>query len=69
MKNRQQQKVADGSKLREKREDILRVVGGKESAPKAWPWAVALYKDGNFHCGGVILDVKWVMTAAHCLDQ
>jgi hypothetical protein len=45
-----------------------RVVGGQASQPAAWPWVVALYRDGYFHCGGVLLDESWVMTAAHCVD-
>jgi hypothetical protein len=45
-----------------------RVVGGQASQPGAWPWVVALYRDGEFHCGGVLLDESWVMTAAHCVD-
>ncbi|RZF43330.1 hypothetical protein LSTR_LSTR001591 [Laodelphax striatellus] len=49
--------------------DNARVVGGQASQPAKWPWIVALYQDGIFHCGGVILDVYWVMTAAHCVDQ
>lgn len=46
----------------------LRVVGGRASLPKAWPFLVAIYKDGRFYCGGVILNEMWVLTAAHCLD-
>ena len=46
----------------------LRVVGGRASHPKAWPFLVAIYKDGIFYCGGVILSELWVLTAAHCLD-
>ncbi|KAG7203877.1 hypothetical protein KM043_017931 [Ampulex compressa] len=46
----------------------LRVVGGRASRPKAWPFLVAIYKDGKFHCGGVILNEWWILTAAHCLD-
>ncbi|CAK9811280.1 Serine protease nudel [Anthophora plagiata] len=47
----------------------LRIVGGRASQPKAWPFLVAIYKDGNFYCGGVILNELWVLTAAHCLDR
>lgn len=46
----------------------LRVVGGRASHPNAWPFLVAINKDGNFYCGGVILDELWILTAAHCLD-
>lgn len=45
-----------------------RVVGGKPAKPGAWPWVVAMYRDGVFHCGGVILDASWILTAAHCVD-
>lgn len=46
-----------------------RVVGGVASNPGAWPWLIALYQDGIFHCGGVILSDQWVLTAAHCVNQ
>lgn len=56
------------NKQRQVREGEGRVVGGQASQPGAWPWVVALYRDGDFHCGGVLLDDSWVMTAAHCVD-
>ncbi|XP_041970500.1 serine protease nudel [Aricia agestis] len=46
-----------------------RVVGGRPSQPAAWPWAVALYRDGVFHCGGVIVNQNWIMSAAHCVHK
>ncbi|XP_066994121.2 serine protease nudel [Anabrus simplex] len=46
-----------------------RVVGGRPSQPGAWPWVAALYRDGLFHCGGVLLDQNWMVTAAHCVDE
>ncbi|XP_014616401.1 PREDICTED: serine protease nudel [Polistes canadensis] len=48
---------------------ILGIIGGRTSAPEAWPYLIAMYKDGNFHCGGVILNEYWILTAAHCLVQ
>ena len=46
----------------------LRVVGGRASQPRAWPFLVAIYKDGFFHCGGVILSEVYILTAGHCMD-
>lgn len=47
---------------RSKREDeeYVRIVGGDESNPLSWPYIVAIYKDGNFHCGGTIHTPNWV---------
>lgn len=60
-------------KTRKDQDDLvgsqLRVVGGRASEPKAWPFLVAIYKNGLFYCGGVILNELWVLTAAHCLDE
>lgn len=46
-----------------------RVVGGKPSQPAAWPWLVSIYKNGIFHCGGVLINELWILTAAHCVDK
>ena len=50
------------------------IVGGREAAPGAWPWQVAiLHSDvpSVFHarfCGGTLIDPEWVVTAAHCVE-
>lgn len=46
-----------------------RVVGGKPSQPTDWPWMVAIYRDGMFHCGGIVLTQDWVISAAHCVAK
>lgn len=46
-----------------------RVVGGRPSKPAAWPWMAAMYRDGMFHCGGVIITQHWVLSAAHCVHE
>ncbi|CAB3237996.1 unnamed protein product [Arctia plantaginis] len=55
-------------KMRNKRTES-RVVGGNPSQPAAWPWLVALYRDGMFHCGGVIISHSWIISAAHCVHK
>lgn len=37
-----------------------RIVGGSYAAPLEWPFAVAIYRDGKFHCGGTIYTEHWV---------
>ncbi|XP_072940091.1 serine protease ndl [Epargyreus clarus] len=54
--------------VRKKRTES-RVVGGKPSQPAAWPWMIALYRDGSFHCGGVVISHNWIMSAAHCVHK
>lgn len=38
----------------------LGVVGGISCQPMKWPFIVGMYKDGNFHCGGIIHTEHWV---------
>ncbi|XP_045026749.1 LOW QUALITY PROTEIN: serine protease nudel [Daphnia magna] len=51
---------------RKRRGTLNRVVGGRESNMGAWPWAVAIIRDGIFKCGGTLLDSNWILSAAHC---
>ncbi|EGI57901.1 Enteropeptidase, partial [Acromyrmex echinatior] len=43
-----------------------RIVGGASSSVGNWPWQVALYKDGNYQCGGALINERWVISAGHC---
>jgi len=46
-----------------------RIVGGEEAAENQWPWIVALFVDDSWFCGGALISEKWVMTAAHCVED
>ncbi|XP_018318375.1 uncharacterized protein [Mycetomoellerius zeteki] len=43
-----------------------RIVGGASSSVGNWPWQIALYKDGNYQCGGALINNRWVISAGHC---
>ncbi|XP_075973925.1 uncharacterized protein LOC142975112 isoform X2 [Anticarsia gemmatalis] len=46
-----------------------RVVGGDGAAAGAWPWQAALYRDGDFQCGGTLIHAQWLLSASHCFYQ
>lgn len=33
-----------------------------------WPWEVSLRVENEHVCGGALIDHKWVVTAAHCIE-
>ncbi|XP_027716757.1 kallikrein-14-like isoform X1 [Vombatus ursinus] len=43
-----------------------KIIGGQACIPHSQPWQAALFINQNFHCGGVLLSNRWVLTAAHC---
>ncbi|XP_029686773.1 vitamin K-dependent protein C [Takifugu rubripes] len=46
------------------------MVGGEVGKKGESPWQVlVLNAVGKFHCGGVLIDESWVLTAAHCLED
>lgn len=54
---------------RKRRGTLDRIVGGRESSMGAWPWVVAIIRDGDFKCGGSLLDSNWILTAGHCFHM
>ncbi|XP_011872575.1 PREDICTED: serine protease nudel [Vollenhovia emeryi] len=54
-------------KTQDQNDTIVGVVGGRASHPTAWPFVVAIFRDGYFHCGGVILSEVHILTAGHCM--
>lgn len=54
-----------------------RIIGGEKAEQHSHPWLVRLAKTdkskGGKHpttfCGGTILNRKYILTAAHCIDD
>ncbi|KAJ8270835.1 hypothetical protein GJAV_G00119810 [Gymnothorax javanicus] len=45
------------------------LVRGEPGKKGESPWQVLILNErGMFHCGGVLIDQLWVLTAAHCLE-
>ena len=46
-----------------------RIIGGQVESPQhSNPWQVLLRISTNSICGGSLIDPKFVLTAAHCLQ-
>lgn len=44
-----------------------RIVGGRSAdGAGSWPWAAALYREGDFQCGAALISDIWLVSAAHC---
>jgi len=46
-----------------------KIVGGCQVEPNTFPWQVSVRRYGGHWCGGAILCSKFIMTAAHCIDD
>ncbi|XP_072748554.1 transmembrane protease serine 9-like [Anoplolepis gracilipes] len=44
-----------------------RIVGGKISIPHRFPWVAAIFNRDNLHCGGTLINDRYVLTAGHCV--
>ncbi|XP_015172523.1 PREDICTED: transmembrane protease serine 9-like [Polistes dominula] len=44
-----------------------RIIGGKISNPHEFPWIVIIFKKGAIHCGGALINDRYVLTAGHCV--
>ena len=53
---------------------VFRILGGRQVSPGEMPWMLRMdiYSTGSnrpSQCGGFLINRKWAMTAAHCLEQ
>ncbi|KAG7211727.1 hypothetical protein KM043_010973 [Ampulex compressa] len=44
-----------------------RIVGGIISIPHIFPWVVAVFNKGALHCGGTLINDRYILTAGHCV--
>ncbi|XP_074055688.1 coagulation factor IX [Macrotis lagotis] len=49
--------------------DVTRIVGGESAWKGQIPWQVILNGKIKGFCGGSIINEKWIVTAAHCLES
>ncbi|XP_026105345.1 transmembrane protease serine 4-like [Carassius auratus] len=43
-----------------------RIVGGVDTEIEHWPWQVSLQWNHQHVCGGALLSLRWIISAAHC---
>ncbi|GFG32018.1 hypothetical protein Cfor_08536, partial [Coptotermes formosanus] len=49
------------------RNDGSRIVGGEPTNMNEFPWMVRLSYFNRFYCGGMLINDRYVLTAAHCV--
>lgn len=46
---------------------VSKIVGGSVAKSGDWGWQVAFKIFGSLSCGGSVININWVVTAAHCI--
>lgn len=49
------------------RNEVSRIVGGDEAGTNEFPWMARLSYFKRFYCGGMLINDRYVLTAAHCV--
>ncbi len=50
---------------------MIRIIGGVDAIPDTYPWMVSVQSkdDGEHFCGASLIADKYVLTAAHCIEN
>ena len=54
---------------KKKRSDDLHITGGSQIDITETPYQVSIHRNGSHICGGSIINDRFVLTAAHCIDD
>ena len=46
---------------------VSKIVGGTQARKGDWGWQIAFNIFGSLSCGGSIINMNWIVTAAHCI--
>ncbi|XP_068622390.1 trypsin-7-like [Battus philenor] len=49
------------------RNEVSRIVGGTEASNDEFPWMAKLIYIKRFYCGGMLINDRYVLSAAHCV--
>ncbi|CAG9787309.1 unnamed protein product [Diatraea saccharalis] len=49
------------------RNEASRIIGGVETAVNEFPWIARLSYFNKFYCGGMLINDRYILTAAHCV--
>ncbi|KPI99989.1 Trypsin-3 [Papilio xuthus] len=49
------------------RNEASRILGGEETNVNEFPWVARLTYFNKFYCGGMVINDRYVLTAAHCV--
>lgn len=47
----------------------LGIYNGDVAKRSQFPYQAGIYMDYSYFCGGSLINTKWVLTAAHCVDE